>query len=94
MYFDQKEFGKRIQSLRKRAGMTQEQLAEKLNTDRVCIARIEGGIRTCSFEILIDIAELFEVSTDYLLLGLSSIETEKERLLDVIKQLGDIAKKL
>ena len=94
MRFNQKDFGKRIQELRKKSQLTQEQLAEKLNTDRVCIARLEGGTRTCSFEMLVDIAELFEVSTDYLLLGLSSIETEKERLLDVIKQLGDIAKKL
>ena len=31
MYYDQKESGKRIAALRKEKGMTQEQLAEKLN---------------------------------------------------------------
>lgn len=94
MYFDQKEFGKRIQMLRKNRGLTQEQLSEKLNTDRVCIARIERGIRSCSLEMLVDIASFFEVSTDYLLLGCPTVEIEKERLLDVAKQLGEIAKRL
>ena len=31
MYYDQKESGKRIAALRKEKGLTQEQLAEKLN---------------------------------------------------------------
>ena len=35
MYYDQKESGKRIAALRKEKGMTQEQLAEKLNIVKI-----------------------------------------------------------
>ena len=94
MYFDQKEFGKRIQSLRKRAGMTQEQLAEKLSFDRPHLARIETGTRSCSIDTLLEFSELFGVSTDYLLKGSQDMKVEKEQLLQIARQLTDISQNL
>lgn len=41
MYYDQKESGKRIAALRKEKGLTQEQLAEKLN---ISTSTLEVGI--------------------------------------------------
>ena len=41
MYYDQKESGKRIAALRKEKGMTQEQLAERLNVSGRAITKWE-----------------------------------------------------
>ena len=40
MYYDQKESGKRIAALRKEKGMTQEQLAEKLNISKELLLKL------------------------------------------------------
>jgi len=77
MNFDQKAFGTRIQQLRASQGMTQEALAEKVNTERSHIAKIEKGLRSCSIALLIDFAGIFHVTTDYLLFGPSLREDQK-----------------
>jgi len=38
------ERGHRVAQARRRAGLTQQQLAEKVGAGRVSIARIEGGV--------------------------------------------------
>ena len=75
MYYDAALTGKRIQKLRKSQGLTQEQLAERLNVSTVHLAKIETGKRGCSLDILIDFAAFFNASLDYLVLGKS---TEKD----------------
>lgn len=60
-----KEYGKRIQQLRKERELTQEQLAEKLNVSQNTIAKIESGLRRSSIDFLLEISEFFNVSTNY-----------------------------
>ena len=55
--------------LRKRAGMSQSQLAEKLNVSPSAVGMYEQGRRTPSIDILILIAKIFSVSLDYLIMG-------------------------
>lgn len=62
-----------IMFLRKKAGMSQLQLANKLNIGPSAIGMYEQGRRTPSIDILIDIAKLFGVSLDYLITGKESI---------------------
>ncbi len=69
MYFNQVEFGQRIKEERNRLGLTQEELAEQLNIGPVHAYNIESGRKGCSIDLLLEFAELFEVSTDYLLTG-------------------------
>lgn len=69
MYYDQKESGQRIKYLRKKKGMTQEQLASKLNIGISTLGKIEIGYSGLSIDLLLDIAEFFDVSTDYVLTG-------------------------
>lgn len=57
----------RLAILRKTAGYTQESLAEKLGKSQRTIAAWELGDRTPSFDMLSKIADLYDVSTDYLL---------------------------
>ena len=61
--------GDRIKQLRTDAKMTQPELAAKLEVTRSAIATYENNMRQPSFHILVRIAEIFHVSTDYLLLG-------------------------
>ena len=69
MYYDQKESGARIQKLRKLHGLTQEQLAEKLNISVNYLGKLETGNYGGSIDLLIEIAETFGVTLDYLILG-------------------------
>lgn len=57
----------KIQQLRKSNGLSQEQLAEKLDVSRQAISKWESGTSFPDVEKIVLISELFEVSTDYLI---------------------------
>lgn len=59
--------GNIIKELRKTRGITQRQLAELLNLSPSTVAMYETGQRKPDSDTLQNIADLFEVSTDYLL---------------------------
>ena len=61
------EFEEKLLKLRKTAGLTQEELAEKLNVSRQAVARWEAGETTPDMTSLSAICETFRVSADYLL---------------------------
>lgn len=61
----------RIKNLRISCGMTQSDLARKLNITRSSVNAWEMGISTPSTTYVVGLSQLFHVSTDYLL-GLSS----------------------
>lgn len=58
---------KKIYELRKASGMSQEQLAEKINVSRQSISKWESGESSPEIERLIELSDVFDVSTDYLL---------------------------
>ena len=95
MYFDQKEFGSRIQQLRKQRGFTQDELAQRLGVGKVHIYKMEKGIKACSIDLLVEMAEFFHVSTDYLLTGKDfDLSTVREKLMCAIGDLSAIAELL
>ncbi|MHC6202224.1 helix-turn-helix domain-containing protein [Breznakiellaceae bacterium SP9] len=53
--------GSNIKARRKSQGLTQESLAEKMNTSSTYIAMIESGKRTPSFKMIERIAEVLKV---------------------------------
>ncbi len=59
--------GKRIRSERRARGLTQEQLAEKVDLSTTYIGFIERGERTMTLNTLTTIANELHVSVDYLL---------------------------
>lgn len=63
------EFHERLYEVRKNAGMTQSDLAERLNVSRQAVSRWEMGTAKPEFENLIAISNIFGVSIDYLLKG-------------------------
>ena len=65
------DFGQKLRNLRLEAGMTQAELAQRLNITKAVISYYELHERCPSPEVLIKLASIFHVSTDYLL-GISS----------------------
>lgn len=57
----------RLKELRIKAGLSQQQLAFKLHTTQNSISRYENNQREMDYQTLIEAAELFNVSIDYLL---------------------------
>ena len=61
------DFGNTLITLRLKKNMTQAQLAQKLGPTKSVISAYETGLRLPSYDILIHIARIYNVSTDYLL---------------------------
>jgi transcriptional regulator with XRE-family HTH domain len=59
--------GERIRNLRKEAGWSQAELAEKIGVDPGRVSRYEAGRITPSAEALVRLAEVLNVSIDHLL---------------------------
>lgn len=68
------DFGSRLKELRTQAGMTQLQLAQRLGITKSVVSFYELQERTPSPDVLVKLAGIFRVSTDYLL-GLDKRET-------------------
>lgn len=74
----------RLKIARKRRGLTQEQLAQKVKTTKATISNYENRYSTPSNEMLVDLANALSVTTDYLL-GRSNypeLTAEQERKVD------------
>ena len=63
------EFANRLYTLRKQKGLSQEELASRLDVARQTVSKWEGGDSTPDMDKLIALSELFEVSLDWLVLG-------------------------
>lgn len=66
---DLAEIGKRIQSRRKQQGLTQEQLADRMNVSIQMISNLERGNKAIRIDNLINLCQILDVSTDYILTG-------------------------
>lgn len=59
--------GERIRALREKAGYSQSELARKLTVTRSSVNAWESGISAPTAVYIIEMAQLFRVSTDYIL---------------------------
>lgn len=95
MYFNTSEIGVRVRELRNRKCISISSLAEEMNCSREHMSKAEHGKESYSIDLLIDLAQYFEVSLDYLILGIPKVNEEaKAQLLQVINDLSKIAMKL
>lgn len=70
-YYDKKAVGIRIRQARTKNKMTQNKLAGYLDyTSERQLQRIESGETGCSIDKLMEIAQILNTSTDYLLFGM------------------------
>lgn len=64
---DYYKIGQRIRKIRKAHGLSQEELAEKINISTTHMSHIETGNTKLSLPVLVDIAAALDVRTDDLL---------------------------
>ena len=76
---DYYKIGQQIRKIRKAVGMSQEELAEKVNISTTHMSHIETGNTKLSLPVFVDIATVLEVRTDELL-GNSTIATTSASL--------------
>lgn len=60
------EFSEKLMVLRKKAGLSQEQLADRLGVTRQSVSKWESGAALPELVKLISLSEMFDVSLDYL----------------------------
>ena len=70
-------FGDKLRTLRTEAGMTQTDLAKRLNITKSVVSYYELRERTPSPDVLIKLADIFHIATDYLL------EINHKQMIDV-----------
>ena len=74
--------GERIHLLRRRNKLSIRHLAEKLATSPTNVMNYEKGAYLPSSELIIKLANTFNVSTDFLLLGHDALEIADRDLID------------
>lgn len=82
-------FGEKLFKLRKEKGLSQEALAEKLNTTRQAISKWENDQGFPETEKLLMIGNVFDVSIDYLLKESAENNGEKEDGYYVSKEMAE-----
>ena len=83
------EFNNRLYQLRKQKGLSQEELASRLNVSRQTVSKWEVGDSTPDMEKLAAMSELFDVSLDQLVLGKEAPQGEvpaKSELVSIINE--------
>ena len=61
------EIGERLKQLRLEKHLRQDQVARLVNVEKSSISMYENGLRQPSYQTLVRLATVFNVSTDYLL---------------------------
>ena len=61
------EFNRIITLLRKERGITQKQAAQDLGISQAQLSHYEKGIRECGLAFVVQVADYYDVSCDYLL---------------------------
>lgn len=94
----------KIKEIRKEKGILQKEIAEKLNKTTSCISSWETGITEPNIEDMIELANIFGCTVDYLLgrenedgtiyiMGNQLSQSENE-LIDKLRQLDDTRKEI
>lgn len=86
---NQIKIGAFIKELRKEKGLTQEQLAEQFNVSRRTVSRWETGSNLPELDILIEMADYYEVELRELLNGERRSEGMNRELEDTVRKVAE-----
>ena len=70
----------RIQYLRKRRGLSQEELADMVGVSRQAVSKWESEQSTPDLEKIITMSDIFEVTTDYILKGIEPVSISNRKM--------------
>jgi transcriptional regulator with XRE-family HTH domain len=87
-----KSLGKRIKVLRKDKQLTQKQLAKEIGSSPGQLNKYESGLNTPPVDKLMMLAEVFQCSLDYLIVGqnIGELPISNQRLAMRFKQLDEL----
>lgn len=85
----QKIIGKKVQEFRKQKGLTQEQLAEKVNISPHYLSALERGVYNIKLDLLVDILNTLNCSADEVFQDVvnSSAKVKASEISDKLKSL-------
>ena len=90
---DQKKVGSFLKELRKEKGITQEQLAEKLNVSGRSVSRWETGNNMPDISLLVEIADFYDVDVREIIEGERKSEMMNEEVNNTRHDLADVIKR-
>lgn len=79
-------FAEKLKSIRKQAGMSQEQLADKLSVSRQAVTKWETDAGIPDIENIMAISALFDISIDELLSNEKGIKKQKEYFFESVTE--------
>lgn len=85
MKLNYQNIGRRIKLYRKRRGLTQNELAERIGKSTVYISYLEGGVKGLSLETLLDIVNALNLTADALLVG--NLHNNRQQASEEFKEL-------
>lgn len=86
---DQQKIGRFLKTLRKEAGLTQEQLAERLGVTNRSVSRWETGSNLPDLDLLIELADLYRVELREILDGERVREQMNEEIEETARKVAD-----
>ena len=86
---DLQKIGTFLKELRNGEGLTQEQLAEKLNVSRRTVSRWETGSNMPDLDLLMEMADLYQVDLRELLDGERKKEQMNEEMKETVLQVAE-----
>lgn len=86
---DQKKTGRFLKELRMEKGLTQEQLSEILGVSNRSISRWENGVNMPDFDLVIELANYYQVSIEELLDGERSEDMIDKKTQETLLKVAD-----
>ena len=86
---DLEKIGTFLKELRKEKGFTQEELAETLNVSRRTVSRWETGSNMPDLDLLVEMADLYQVELRELLNGERKMEPMNPELKETVMQVAE-----
>ena len=86
--------GEKLKSLRIEKNLTQKQVADRIGLAISAVSSYESGTRYPSYDVLVKLARIFHVSTDYLL-GITNtrnidVTGLRDNEIELVSQLADM----
>lgn len=83
-------FSERLKQLRKKTGLTQEELSSKLGIARTTYSGYERGTSEPDFDTITKFSEFFKVNLNWLITGSDKVlDVENEKVVEKFSKLSD-----
>ena len=84
---NKEQIGRQLYELRKKYGMTQSELAQKVGITNRAVSKWENGMSAPSIETLYKICHCFRISTDYFILDENENQMKDSHMMKSVRQL-------